>query len=143
LISLEVGGAPRSKENVWPEPHSESSSEAASLGGWRRARARDSGLRGRALLELLGESEAFVSRDHQRPGHLVARDREVTVRICSHLLVLLKGELDVREATLIAALAEERDGKLEIELTRFLGDPLVRFAEDVLRLQLRPPGSVG
>jgi hypothetical protein len=94
-------------------------------------------------LELLGESKAFVSRDHQRPEDLVAGGRQVAVRICSRLLVLLERELDECEATLIAAFAEEGDLKLETELARTLGNPFVRFAEDVLRLQLRPPFSIG
>jgi hypothetical protein len=93
------------------------------------------------LLELLGESKAFVSRDHQRPDDLVARDREIAVRICARLLVLLKRQLDECAAPLVAALAEERDRRLEIELARTLGDPFVRLPEDVLRLQLRPPLS--
>ena len=69
----------------------------------------------------------------------MARGREVAVRISSRLLVLRKREPDEGEATLIAAFAEEGDRKLETELARTLGDPFVRFAEDVLRLQLRPP----
>jgi hypothetical protein len=36
LISLEVGGAPRSKKNLWPEPHSESSKSDPMENVWHR-----------------------------------------------------------------------------------------------------------
>ncbi len=36
LISLEVGGAPRSKKNLWPEPHSESSKSDPMENVWHK-----------------------------------------------------------------------------------------------------------
>jgi len=36
LISLEVGGAPRSKKNLWPEPHSESSKSDPMENAWHK-----------------------------------------------------------------------------------------------------------
>ena len=40
--------------------------------------------------------------------------------------------MEAPEAALIAALAQEWDRRLHLELARLLGDPLIRFAEDVL-----------
>ena len=88
-----------------------------------------------AFLELLGENEAFVLRNHHRALHLVARCGQVALRRSSRLFVLLDCEKDAREAALVAALAQERDRRLHPELTGFRGDALVRFAEDVLGLQ--------
>ncbi len=85
-----------------------------------------------AFLELLGENEAFVLRNHHRAFHLVARCGQVALRRSSRLLVLLDCEKDAREAALIAAFAQKRDRRLQLELTGLRGDALVRFAENVL-----------
>jgi len=88
-----------------------------------------------APLKLLGESEAFVLRDHQRAVDLMACGGQVAPRCRSRLFVLFDCEKDAHEAALIAALAQERDRRLQLELTGLRGDALVRFAEDVLGLQ--------
>jgi hypothetical protein len=36
LISLELGGAPRSKRNLWPEPHSQSAKSDPKENAWHR-----------------------------------------------------------------------------------------------------------
>jgi hypothetical protein len=36
LISLELGGAPRSRKNLWPEPHSQSAKRDPKENSWRK-----------------------------------------------------------------------------------------------------------
>jgi hypothetical protein len=36
LISLELGGAPRSRKNLWPEPHSQSAKSDPKENSWRK-----------------------------------------------------------------------------------------------------------
>src|SRR5215212_7336707 len=71
------------------------------------------------------------------PVGLVACDGQIPAGICPRLLVLLEREEDVREAAFVAALTEERDRLLQVELACLLGNPLVGLAKDVLRAHVR------
>jgi len=102
--------------------------------GSSQAQRENSGREGQKPLDLLGEGKALVTRYHHRPYDLVPGDRHVERGACSRLRVLLEREKDVREAALVAALTEEGDRLLQLELVCLLGDLLVRLAEDVLCL---------
>lgn len=71
--------------------------------------------------------------------NLVARDTQVALWVGPCLVVLGKREVDVRGAAPVAALTQEGDRTLHLELARLLGNPLVRVSKNVLHLHARTP----
>ena len=116
------------------QPFCKPGGSASRLRKWARSRSA-------ARVELLGQSDALVVFDQKGALDLVTRQRQVALRMSSHLLVFVECQVDPPKAALIAALAEERDRKAPAELTTLLGDPIVRAAKDFLDLRCGLPSS--
>jgi hypothetical protein len=89
--------------------------------------------------QLLHERSLFVLLEQERPHELVTGRDHVAMRMRPHLLVLLEQKFDPCEAVRVAALAQERDRKPPLKLSRLLGNPLVCAPEDFFGLQELAP----
>jgi len=91
-----------------------------------------------AVAELLDDCEPIVAFHQEGVGYLVPHANHVTLGLTTDLLVLDERQVEAAEAASIAALAEKRNRRLPVAVTRLLRDRIVRISENVLRAHRLP-----